>query len=497
MWTSSSFLDHTSYLDLLERGKNLVPYSAPLDVLYPREFFIMQTLNLDPIIPIISSLYDQSQGAPVKNLHQILRSFLLFSMTIGTTPAKTSLTAWVDYIKMNPVYRLLIGSPSVDDLPGLGSYYRFMNRLWDSPTLLSRSDLLPYNKDNSRKGKPEIGGDGKAIEENQEKNTIDAATAINEGRNPAPNPEINLQRIFSLTAIALSVSHGLIDPHKMIVSGDGTCIHAHAAPNGHHDKSLPDSDLRHFSDPDADWGYDSDLKANYYGHSLYMFAYRNDTLKTELPIFFKYTSARRHDSLNFLFSFSDFLHNVDGIFPNRFCLDSAHDNISTYELLSSRGIIPLIDLNLKSPLNSDGLPEGFTYDSDGNILCRLKAKMHFAQYDKVKRRDKYRCPFACGKVDSCPYREQCQKKVTAYGRSIYVPKPDDIRFNPGIERNSDEWKDVYRHRTACERLNNRVLNDYMLSRMHVHTTRRFSFVTMMICISIHLDAIYRFVGSKS
>jgi len=156
------------------------------------------------------------RGAPVKNLHQVFRSFLLVSLTVGTTLARTSLTTWIDYIKKNPVYRLLIVSPSVDDLPGLGSYYRFMNRLWDSPTLLSRSDLLPYNKDNSRKGKPEIGGDGKAIEENQEKNTIDAATAINEGRNPAPNPEINLQRIFSLTALALSVTHGLIDPHKMI-----------------------------------------------------------------------------------------------------------------------------------------------------------------------------------------------------------------------------------------------------------------------------------------
>ena len=491
MWTSSSFLDHKSYLDLLERGKNLPPFSAPLDTVFPREFFLMRTLNLDSIIPVISPLYSHLSGAPVRNLNQIFRSLLLFSMTIGTTPAKASLSRWVKHLKVNPVYRLLIGCPSIDDLPGLGSYYRFINRLWDSKSFLSRADLLPFDKDASRKSKPEIGGDGKAIEENQEKNTSDAAQAIIEGRLPAPNPECYLQRIFSLTALSLSVSFGLIHPTNLIVSGDGTCIHAHAAPNGHHDKNLPNSDLRHFSDPDADWGYDSDLKQNYYGHTLYMLVCRNDALKTELPVFFKFTSARRHDSLNFLFCYSDFLRNSDVLHPNRICLDSAHDNYPTYDLLSSMGIVPLIDLNLKSPLNSDGLPEGFTYDSDGNIRCRLNARMHWSQYDALKRRDKYRCPFACGKVDSCPYRDKCQKKVTSYGRSIYVPKPDDIRFNPGIARNSDEWADIYRQRTACERLNNRVLNDYMLSDMHVHTVRRYSFMTMMICIAIHLDAIYR------
>ena len=501
MWTSSSWTRHQSYVEALDRANAFVTFTGRpfIESVYPREFFIMRILNLDPVGPLIAPLYSNTVGAPAKNQMQVLRSLILFGLTIGTTPAKTSLTKWVNLLHKNTPLTFLAGCFSPDQIPSLGSHYAFIDRLWASnEPLLTRADLLLHNKDEFRRGRPDIGGDGKAREDNQEKNTEDAAAAILQGRKPAPDPEVYLQKILSLTAVATSISYGLIQPANCILSGDGTVIHAHASPYGHHDRSLPpDSSFRHFSDPDADWGYDSDLEQKYYGHTLYLFNYRNDDLKVELPVSFKYTSARRHDALNFLFLYSDFRNNDPLLFPDRFCLDSAHDNYPTYNLLKHDGIIPVIDLNMKSPLNADGLPEGFTYDTDGNIRCRCNARMHFSQFDSVKRRNKYRCPFACGEVDSCPYREQCQKKVTNYGRSIYVPLPDDIRFNPGIPRNSDEWKDTYRQRTASERINNRILNDYMLSDMKIHSTRRYAFFTMVTCIILHMVAIYNFFGSAS
>ena len=63
-----------------------------------------------------------------------------------------------------------------------------------------------------------------------------------------------------------------------------------------------------------------------------MLSYRNDSLKIELPITMKFTKTRR-DSKNFLYAIDDFGRHSFGLFPKNIWLDSAHDNIPTYELL--------------------------------------------------------------------------------------------------------------------------------------------------------------------
>lgn len=64
-----------------------------------------------------------------------------------------------------------------------------------------------------------------------------------------------------------------------------------------------------------------------------MLCCRNSSLKIELPLLMKFTSARRHDSKNFLYAIDDFGRRCAGLSPKNVCLDSAHDNIPTYELL--------------------------------------------------------------------------------------------------------------------------------------------------------------------
>ena len=43
----------------------------------------------------------------------------------------TSLTEWAAQLKMNPLYAILSGF-SADNTPGVGTFYDFLNRLWDS-----------------------------------------------------------------------------------------------------------------------------------------------------------------------------------------------------------------------------------------------------------------------------------------------------------------------------------------------------------------------------
>lgn len=68
-----------------------------------------------------------------------------------------------------------------------------------------------------------------------------------------------------------------------------------------------------------------------------MLCCRNNTLKIELPLTVKVTDACSHDSINFLFAIDDFGRHSYGLCPKNVCLDSAHDNIPTYELGAGAG----------------------------------------------------------------------------------------------------------------------------------------------------------------
>lgn len=307
---------------------------------YSKERQKLLSLNLDPLSDYLTPFYS-AEGRPAIHQAQILRSLILFTLLFNRTDAKTSLTAWVRDVLPNSIsLACLCGFSSVEDLPPLGSYYDLMNRLWLNPReQYSRSALLPAGK-NGKKPQKTIGSDEKLAEENPD--TFSALHTVDLIRNGSPaseNPEAVLQEIFSLLAVFPSIRLGLIDADDLTVSGDGTAVVSHTSPNRRHLPSCSPSCPfrktcgRHYSDPDAGWGWDSDKKVWYFGHTLYMLSYRNDQEKVELPLMFKFTQARRHDSLNFLYAIDDFGRHSFGLSPKNICLDSAHDNLPTYELL--------------------------------------------------------------------------------------------------------------------------------------------------------------------
>ena len=303
---------------------------------YSKERQKLLSLNLDPLSDYLTPFYS-AEGRPAIHQAQILRSLILFTLLFNRTDAKTSLTAWVRDVLPNSIsLACLCRFSSVEDLPPLGSYYDLMNRLWLNPReQYSRSALLPAGK-NGKKPQKTIGSDGKLAEENPD--TFSALHTVDLIRNGSPtseNPEAVLQEIFSLLAVFPSIRLGLIDADDLTVSGDGTAVVSHTSPNGRHLPSCSPSCPfrktcgRHYSDPDAGWGWDSDKKVWYFGHTLYMLSYRNDQEKVELPLMFKFTQARRHDSLNFLYAIDDFGRHSFGLSPKNICLDSAHDNLPT------------------------------------------------------------------------------------------------------------------------------------------------------------------------
>ena len=463
---------------------------------YDEERQKLLNLNLDPLTEYIPAFYSDG-GRPAKHQAQILRSLILFVLLFNKTKARTSLTLWVrEVLPKSIALAVLIGCTSIDDLPPLASYYDFMNRFWMSPRdNYSRSALLPVAK-NGKKPKKIIGADGKLVEP-EDPCTITTRDIVNnilDGKPASVNPEAALQKIFSIIAVLPSVQLGLIDPENLTLSGDGTAVVSHSSPYGRHlsscSKSCPyrSGCPRHYSDPDAEWGWDSDNKTWYFGHTLYMLCSRNNTLKIELPLLMKFTSARRHDSKNFLYAIDDFGRNAFGISPKNICLDSAHDNIPTYELLEHWDINALIDINERAK-SSGNAPNDITFNKEGHPLCRAGHEMCPWGNDPAKDAHKYRCPLRCGRISSCPYEAECSPG--SYGRTVYIKNHTDLRFHPRIPRDSEQYKAVYSERTACERVNNRMLNDYCLQHLKIRGRDHFSFWSMLIGICIHLDARYK------
>ena len=469
---------------------------------YSAEKTMLFSIMLDPVLDYLLPLYSKT-GRPAKNQAQILRSLLLFSLLLNKTPAKLSLTSWIrEVLPYDPALIALIGCSNPYDLPPLGSYYDFMNRVWNADrSIYQRHYLLPAGK--NKKPDKKIGTDGKLIEPDPDKyDTMSLKNKIISGDPLSDNPEAVLQDIFYALAILPSYACGLIPSDNLTISGDGTAVKVHAGSYGHRLSSCVSPDEcpyhqtcpRHYSDPDADWGYDSHERTYYFGRTLYMLCCRNNEYKIELPILLKFMNARRHDSINFFCAIDELGRHEPIINPRNICLDSAHDNIATYQLLDRWNINALIDINPRAAY-PEGHPDDITLDKEGKPICMSGDTMCSWGFDKKRNAHKYRCPMKCGRKEYCLRQHECSD--SRYGRTVYIKATDDIRFSTRIPRGSDEYKKIYSERTACERVNNRVLNDYHLLNMKIRGTDHYSFWTMLIGICIHLEARYKVFGQKT
>ena len=248
-------------------------------------------IAMDALLPFYSST-----GRPAKNQPQILRSFLLFFFMVSMGLTSPSLTRWVSNLSHDRVLAALIGCP-LDSLPPLGSYFDFMDRLWVHavPALYSRKKLLPASWNSARPDKPN-GKHQKAVErsinitERIAARVWIAARVLNH-KDILFNFESRLQTLFYRVAVLPSLHCGVIPSDSLTVSGDGTAVHTHANPHGKHTKeqlaSLSPEELsfapRHYSDPDARWGWDSGLDQYYFGYTLFQLSCYNPSLRTALP----------------------------------------------------------------------------------------------------------------------------------------------------------------------------------------------------------------------
>lgn len=339
-----------------------------------------------------------------------------------------SLTDWAAQLKINPLYAILSGF-QFGDTPGVGTFYDFLDRLWDSDSDNLSPHIHPIKKKKVKK--PKQKGD-KA--EPIEKVTVEqlfqsmeySSFSIDE------QPYTSLFKIYDHEFLSVSISKGLIDISNLSIAGDGMPVTTSARERKHRICECSKNGItschcdRYFSQPDCDIGYDSSRECFYHGYHLYILVAANS--ESDLPLFPLFTPASKHDSHGFL--------------------------------------------------------EAFTIGKDGVPICKAGRKMNHGGSEPSKTRLKFRCPLASRKYGcscSTPYSD------SKYGRTVHLAMKDNPRLINFPPRDSEEWKLEYNARTSAERSNKREKIDFQLESGRHRSTKMWYCRLYHILMLQHLD----------
>jgi hypothetical protein len=395
----------------------------------------------------------------------------------------TSITDWAAQLKINPLYAILSGF-EFGNTPGVGTFYDFFNRLWDSDQDHLSPNVHPLKV---KVKKPKTKG-SKA--DSVEKITV--AQLLPELENTVfdidAQPYGSLFKLYKNEFLNLSLQKGLINPDSLALAGDGTPVVTSHRERKHRvcdckEKGITDCKCdRYFSQPDCDIGWDSSRDCFYHGYDLYMLVASDS--ESDLPVFPLLSPASKHDSHGFLHTFFRMKNFLPDFHVDKLLLDSAHDAMPYYEYCKRTGITPFIDLNgkggIKLPYKND-----FTIGHDGVPICKEGRRMNRDGSEPSKYRVKFRCPLVSRKY-GCSCSNPCSE--SKYGRTVHVAMKDNPRIFNIPPRDSNQWKKEYNARTSAERSNKREKLDFLLESGRHRSTKMWYCRLYHIMMLQHLDA---------
>lgn len=417
--------------------------------------------DLTGIVNLLKNLYAKSnRGAPPKDVVAMLRSLILMTLT-----GETRISNWVDTLRSDTFYAILSGflpaclynskvdSIPADPIPGVGTFYDFMDRLIRKDRILYKSKLRKSKRKPKKKQKKNQKLDS------SKPGVVDRLVKriLKYDNSKLPDQlETTLNQILKDVFVMPSLHLGILgDPYKLNIAADGTCMPTHASPYG---KKVCNCKLklgercdcpRKFSDPIATWGWDSYNEQYFYGHTFHGFT-ASDSFYS-LPIHIKCVSASRHDSVTGVYELKELIDLYPKINFYSAAYDSAYDANAFYLLNLHYGINPIIDLNSRSK-NPEPTNKLVKIDENGIPYCKLHGHQlrNWGLMSKSYRR-KWLFPPQCDSCDKCP----------AYSKkTFYTKTKDNPRFFTTILRNSNEWKQLYKRRSTTERLWDRINNDF-------------------------------------
>ena len=471
----------------------LVSFSKHLSALW--------LLDLDPAIRYFIEHYSACGRPAVFDPIDLFRSLVLMTKTRN----HFGITEWSQALRNDRVLATLSGF-FPDKTPSVGAFYTFLDRFWltfNPDSKKRRLRLLTAR----RKPQQNKGSKLKKGEKLPLKRPSVVARLIKQalkGRRLLGRPERLIQAIFARCVVDTSISLGLIPTKPSSdtnilslvagIAGDGTAVKTAASSHGIKVCDCRKNGIfkcdcpRRFSDYEANWGWDSHNEVFFYGRTFYPLTATHS--QYDLPTFLSVGQASRHDSIQAVVALTLFRDLHPRLKIERTLWDSAQDVYDFYELHRQWGIEPFIDLNHRAK-GKFSLPQPLSINEHGIPCCPAGQCMIFDSYDKNHSRLKWRCPKKLGnKKTRSAALLACSSDCSpsSYGRTVYTKPQDDLRLFTRTPRNSSAWKEVYKGRSASERVNKRLMVDYQLERCRVRSNKHWVWRGHFAAISIHLDA---------
>jgi len=445
---------------------------------------IIANLNLDSLSPKFDRFYCPNPRAPHRDPLCILRSLLLMHLM-----KISSITDWVQLTRTISFYAILAGFVP-DDTPGIGTYYDFMKRLIDGPYqkpcehIVRPSSYISGSHIRNLYQEKEIKKE--ALNPYNSQSQVLADKLLNSAQSPRADDFYKILEDMQLLAgLVPSVEQGLIiDLQNITACGDGSILQTAASPNGQptcHCRANGIRECDHprsYTSPTAQWCYDHHHDIFIFGDRYYLIATAQNghdfPLLTIMP--------HGGNESDFTLSLKAFDRLLKGILENNlnirihiFCGDCHHDSYAHYQYLAAKNVLPVIPVSVKTQNSYPHLADNtnITLDTKGHPLCRAGLKMRYHQFNQKKQTHVYTCPVKRpsrknGKycyithLDECPLHQDCDPK-SSLAPLIYIKSSDDPRLFPQIPRDSKQFKDIMKQRSACERLNS-VIDSYNIDR---------------------------------
>lgn len=283
---------------------------------------------------------------------------------------KASISKWVRTLNSNPFWAILSGFHPAN-VPGVGTFYDFEDRVKRINNMLNPTSKPQDDLKKNQKKPPKKKGIVQRLAKRVKRE---------EARTLPRRPDTSLQNIFKQSFVIPSAQKGLLgNPANLSFAGDGMVFPTGSSPYGIKECNCWETHgnfkcdcPRRFSDPDANWSWDSYWEQYVFGYSNYTFTAADSP--HDLPLFSTIAQAARHDSVTHTYT----LYRMKELYPEfnflTDILDSAHDNYATYELLDYWNIEAFLDLNETNKGN-------FKYDppiditDEGIPICKAGFEM--------------------------------------------------------------------------------------------------------------------------
>jgi hypothetical protein len=466
----------------------------------------LKETNLDHAYPILAALYSDNWGCIARHPVCMFRSCLAM-MECGVT----SFDVWVQMMHDDSFYALISGFHP-QDVPGVGTFYDFQDRLLKRPRQPRTIRRRPYQRRDQR-DKADHHKDKNDLRPHQDivnrlANRILARpfqptplAAVLEGCSDfstLPIWERTLQSLFYACFVTRSVDLKLIDLESLHVAGDGSKLPTWANPHG---KKRCDCDNRGkkpeerccchraYHDPLALWGWDSYRQCWVYGHSFYELTNYSLRHRCQLPVVISMADCNRHDSVHGLATLYRGGETF-GLPIQTASLDKAHDALGLFRLATKRWQMALIiPINER---NQDNLQyAGPLHLENGVPICPAGKRMRRWGFCPDRLRIKWRCPLAAAKktppLTTCPhFANGCSN--SPYGRVIYTYPQENYRLHTLIPRDSDLWQCHQDARSCAERSVKRKKYDFCLLQTRTAGRDRWFFRLMLAAMCQHIDA---------